>query len=119
MTYQEKVHEFAVKWHHNFSEPNIDYNELVDHYLADDCNSLGFEMDCGDRFAEKHGKAVYDSEILVQIIDEVTDIALLGSAIYSRWRYFNHVAYDCAEILESENRAWFMVALGRLALLTG
>ena len=49
----------------------------------------------------------------------MTDIPLLGSAIYSQWRYFNHWAYTGAEILEPENRAWFILALSRLALLSG
>ena len=35
------------------------------------------------------------------------------------WRYFNHWAYDAAEILAPQNRAWFILALGRLALLSG
>ena len=49
----------------------------------------------------------------------MTDIPLLGSAIYSQWRYFNHWAYTGAEILEPKNRAWFILALSRLALLSG
>ena len=53
-----------------------------------------------------------------RFIDDVTDIPLLGSAIYSRWRYFNHWAYTGAEILEPNNRAWFILALSRLALLS-
>ena len=56
--------------------------------------------------------------MLDRVIDDVTDTHLLGSAIYSRWRYFNHWAYDGAEILEPENRAWFILALNRLALLS-
>lgn len=44
---------------------------------------------------------------------------MLGSAIYSRWRYFNHWAYDASTILENENRSWFILALSRLAILSG
>lgn len=40
-------------------------------------------------------------------------------AIYSQWRYFNHWAYDAAAILNTENRSWFILALSRLALLSG
>ena len=36
-----------------------------------------------------------------------------------KWRYFNHWAYDAAEILAPQNRAWFILALGRLVLLSG
>ena len=62
-------------------------------------------------------KAVYDARALDTIIENVNDISLLGSAIYSRWRYFNHWAYDAAEILSMPNRSWFIIALNRLAEL--
>ena len=109
----KQIHDFAVKWCDKFRDPNSNYIELVDHFIADDCAALGFEMDCGHAFSEKYGQASSNHEILNRIIDDVTDIHLLGSAIYSRWRYFNHWAYDGAEILEPENRAWFILALNR------
>lgn len=115
----KQIHEFVVKWREKFNDPNITDIELCEHYLADDCVALGFEMDCGHAFSEKYGTAVDDHEALARIIDEVTDIPLLGSAIFSRWRYFNHWAYSGAEILEPENRAWFMTALTRLEELVG
>lgn len=114
-----KIHHFAVKWCDKFRDQSIHYTELVDRYMADDCETLGFKMDSGQAFSEKYGNAKNNYEALDRIIDDVTDISLLGSAIYSRWRYFNHWAYTGAEILESENRAWFILALSRLALLTG
>lgn len=114
----KKIHDFAVKWCGKFKNSNINYIELVEHYLADECNSLGFKMDCGHAFAEKFGPAVNDCNTLERIIDEVDDIPLLGSAIYSQWRYFNHWAYSGAEILEPQNRKWFILALNRLALLS-
>lgn len=114
----KQIHEFAVKWCDKFRDQKINYIELVDHYMADDCSALGFEMDCGHAFSEKYGNAANDSEALDKIIDNVYDIPLLGSAIYSQWRYFNHWAYSGAEILEPQNRAWFILALSRLALLS-
>lgn len=118
MADMKQIHDFAVKWCDKFRDPNSNYIDLVDHFIADDCAALGFEMDCGHAFSEKYGQASSNHEILNRIIDDVTDIHLLGSAIYSRWRYFNHWAYDGAEILEPENRAWFILALNRLALLS-
>ena len=114
---RKDVYSFAVKWNGKFRDPDIDYIELVDHYLADDCSALGFEMDCGHAFEEKFEKAVYDARALDTIIENVNDISLLGSAIYSRWRYFNQWAYDAAEILSMSNRSWFIIALNRLAEL--
>ena len=119
MEYSEQVHLFATKWIEKFRDQKISYIELVDHYLADDCQALGFQMDCGHAFSEKYGDAASSCDALNRIIDEVTDIKLLGSAIYSQWRYFNHWAYDAADILKPENRSWFILALSRLALLSG
>lgn len=119
MADMKQIYEFAVKWCDKFRDQKTNYIELVDHYLADDCEALGFEMDCGHAFSEKYGDAASDNEALDKIIDDVDDIPLLGSAIYSRWRYFNHWAYSGAEVLEPKNRAWFILALSRLALLTG
>lgn len=119
MADMKQIHDFAVKWCDKFRDQNINYIELVEHYMADDCDALGFKMDCGHAFSEKYGNAANNHEALDRIIDDVTDIPLLGSAIYSQWRYFNPWAYTGAEILEPENRAWFILALSRLALLSG
>ncbi len=114
----KEYHSFALKWLDKFKNPDIDYLELVDHFMADDCSWLGFEMDCGHAFAEKYGEATGNVRSLKRIIDSVDDVMLLGSAIYSQWRYFNHWAYSSGEILEPDNRMWFIVALERMAVLT-
>ena len=112
------IYDFANNWIKKFSDPNVDYLELVDHFMADDCETLGFKMDCGNSFSELYGNAVYDSKELKTIINRINDISLLGSAIYSRWRYFNHWAHDAKNILEEKNRQWFLVALKRLMVLS-
>lgn len=115
---RKDIYEFAVKWSEKFREPDISYIELADYYLADDFSSLGFEMDCGEAFEEKYGRAVCDAKTLDSIIENIDDIALLGSAIYSRWRYFNHWAHDAVDILSESNRSWFIIALNRLIELS-
>lgn len=119
MADMRQIHDFAVKWCNKFRDQNINYIELIDRWMADDCDALGFEMDCGHAFEYVYGNAISDCRELKKVINNITDIPLLGSAIYSRWRYFNHWAYDGAEILEPENRTWFILALSRLALLSG
>ncbi len=81
---RKQIYNFVIKWRDKFRDQNINYIELVDHWMADDCAALGFEMDCGHAFFEKYGRAANNFEALKKIIDEVTDIPLLGSAIYSR-----------------------------------
>lgn len=114
----KKVHNFAVKWLDKFRNQEICYIELAGHYLDEDCDALGFEMDSGKEFSERYGSGVYDYKELKKMIDHVNDIELLGSAIYSRWRYFNHWADDGKEILEDGNRSWFILVLKRLLVLS-
>ncbi len=117
--YLNQVHAFACKWIEKFRDPDMHYTELVDHWMADDCQSLGFIMDCGKSFSEKYNiNASYNYNALREIIREINDIQLLGSAVYSQWRYFNHWAYSGDEILIPENRAWFLLALEHLKVLS-
>ena len=112
---KQKTNAFAKKWLDKFQSPNTTEIELLDHYMADDCFALGFQMDCGNAFGDVYGKAVYDANELKSVIDSVSDPLLLGSAIFSRWRYFNHWAGPGESILSKENREWFVLALSRLA----
>lgn len=47
---ENKTYEFAIKWIEKLKDENINFIELVDHFMADDCEALGFEMDCGHAF---------------------------------------------------------------------
>lgn len=42
MGYLEQVNAFATKWVDKFRDQKISYTDLVDHYLADECEALGF-----------------------------------------------------------------------------
>ncbi|MFR2911108.1 MAG: hypothetical protein ACLTD7_10200 [Clostridia bacterium] len=64
MADRKQMHDFAVKWCDKFRSPNINYMELVDCNMVDDCDALGFEMDCGHAFSEKYGNAVNNHEAL-------------------------------------------------------
>ena len=118
MTDKKLIHNFANKWVKKFEDQNINYLEIIDGTMGDECRTLGFDMDCGRAFSNLYGEAVNDYEKLSVIIDEVTDIYLIGSAIFSQWRYFNHWAYSGAEILEPKNRDWFVIALQRMITLS-
>ena len=45
MADMKQVYDFAVKWCDKFRDQKVNYIELVDRYMADDCDALGFEMD--------------------------------------------------------------------------
>lgn len=86
----KQIHHFAVKWCDKFRDLNINDTELIGHWMADECKALGFKLDRGQAFSEKYINVTNNSENLDKIIDEVTDIHFLGSAIYSQLHYFSY-----------------------------
>ena len=113
---RKKIHDFAVKYHSLYVNPQTTEREVEDGF-SDQCFALGFEMDCGERFIETFSKgAFYEKEDLEQIISDIDDIMLLGSAIFSHWRAVTH--WDYSSLLGEEHRPWFITAFGRLAVIT-
>ena len=50
-------------------------------------------MDCGEAFERTYpGIHLGDADELQGVINTIDDINLLGSAVFSRWRYYNHWA---------------------------
>lgn len=94
MTANQDIHAFAVKWFDMFRNTKTVNHEVEDSTFADECFSLGFEMDCGKAFeaAYPESKAFNDYRELDKIIDSIDSVPLLGSAIFSKWRYFTHWA---------------------------
>lgn len=119
MADSKAIFAFATAWCDKFRNPRVKYTDLIDTAIGDNCEAFGFTMDCGHAFEAQYGAASHDAQALNGIIDKVDDIPLLGSAIYARWRYFSHWAYDPEEIEQPDNRAWFVLAFARLANLTG
>lgn len=116
---KEEIHVFALKWFEKLNDENSTFYELADNpRFGADCLSLGFVMDCGIDFSTSYGDALNDPKKLKEIINEVNSISLLGSALISKWRYFNHWEYSIEEIKEPENVEWFKIILSRLAELT-
>jgi hypothetical protein len=117
----KEIHSFAVKWLDKFHNADtIDIEITDDLSFADDCKSYGFKMDCGESFIEAfQDKNVFnDSKELEKVIDTINDVQLLGSAIFSKWRYYNHWSGPGESILSERNKAWFVIALERLRSLT-
>ncbi len=114
------IHAFAIKWLDKFKDPQTDKREFLGRQMADDCRALGFEMDSGKAFNEKYGSLNVNVKATTDEyrFDQIDDIMVLGSGIYSKWRYFNHWAWSSDEIMEEGNREWFINALSRLAVLT-
>ena len=80
--------------------------------FPDACISLGFEMDCGQSFIAAYGEEAWRSLAkLSAIIEKIDDVNLIGSALFSQWRYFNHWSYSDAS---DEDRKWFLILFKRL-----
>ena len=66
----------------------------------------------------RYNDASHDYIALRKIIGKVTDILLLGSEIYSQWKYYKDWAINGEDITSYESQMWFLTALGRLKALT-
>ena len=80
------------------------------------CFEFGFKMDTGEVIEALYPSASYDEGLLKSVIDEIDDIDLLGSAVFSRWRYYMHWAMGGETILNA--REWFITVLERMVYLT-
>lgn len=118
MATNKEVHEFALHWFEKYRSSSTKEYE-VEEGFGDECFALGFEMDCGNAFeaAFPDTNASNDYEALDKIIEQVQDVSLLVSAIFSKWRYITHWSFG-DQLLSPENRPWFILAFGRLAVLT-
>ena len=117
MVEMNKIHEFAVKYYDLYSNSQTTEREVLNDF-AEQCFDFGFEMDCGNSFVEAYSmEAFNDCDALSQVIDGVNDIQILGSAIFSQWRYLTHWAYY-STLLGEKQRKWFTLAFAQLAKLT-
>lgn len=83
--------------------------------FAEDCDALGFEMDCGESFRAVDDEASRDFELFKSRIDKYTDIKVIGSGLYSNWRYYNH--WDSPSHANNATKEWFLILLRRLIFL--
>ena len=105
---------FADKWLKIFTEVPSDANRKFEERMGEDCFSVGFEMDCGKAFERtyKNERLLYSLNDFASVVHQVTDVELLGSAIFSNWRRITHWSQESG--IEDKNRAWFLIALNRL-----
>lgn len=116
---KRKIHDFAIKYHNLYSSPQTKDRD-VESTFAEECRALGFQMDCGESFQKEYHVVLNSAEELDKIIDDVSDPYLLGSAIFSEWRYITHwsMVGEDADLLSVEHRKWFIIAFARLATMT-
>lgn len=109
------TYQFARKWLLRFQKNE----DTASREFSQDCKGLGFSMDCGQKFLESYPDtgAFRSAKGLERILTQITDPNLLGSAIYSKWRWITHWEYR-GSLASEENKRWFLLALKRLSELT-
>lgn len=105
------ISDFCCKWRKCFENFNI--HRFEDEF-GRDCAGLGFVMDGGNGFREKYHTMPSEPEDLQAVIDNVDDLEVLGSLVYSYWRYLTHwcMAFNVEQSVE-----WFDIAFWRMAEL--
>ena len=109
-----KVKDFADKWLKIFTDVPPDADRLFEEEFGADCEKLEFVMDLGRSFdrAYSKGEQLNIPEALAEVINEVDNVELLGSAIFSNWRAITHWGYESG--FSERNKSWFLMALTRL-----
>ena len=108
-----------INYFQNEFDPNTEaYYEFFDSMdFPNDCRTLGFVMDCGDCFATIYGVDAWNTlDGLKSVIDIIDKPEIIGAALYSKWRYFNHWSESHSTETDKE---WFLALLYRLKYLAG
>lgn len=110
---KQEILNFSEKWIRKFQDKNMNFYDIFDtDEFSNECRRLKFEMDCGKSFEDKYSSDAFRHlDCLKKIINTVDDINVLGNAIFSQWRYFNHWSYSHPD---EDDITWFITALTRL-----
>ena len=114
---------FVESWNLLLDEIDADrarakvYDFIESGRFEEDCRNLGFKMDSFESF-KKHCN--YNPEngpekSFEELLAACTDYHILGNAIFSQWRYYNHWADD---VKAEFNTNWFRLAFKKLLELT-
>lgn len=114
----QKIRHFALLWMQMYknhaSTPSYYFEDTA--FVGEGLADLGFEMDCGKSFnAAFPNHNLGDYGTWKRGVNQTDSVQLLGNAIFSQWRYWNHWSNSPMEETDFE---WFVIAFSRLAELT-
>lgn len=116
---KKEICQFAGRYLQLYENHQTEAKDVENTGFGDECRDLGFVMDSGEAFIRKYSMdAFFQSAELKKIIERVDDVDLLGSAVYSHWRYVTHRS-EGESLLDENHRAWMITALKRMCELTG
>lgn len=122
------LRDFTRKWLPRFRDSRQNLHQLLDTgEFRTDCAHLGYADDAGEAFDAACPGAFDSLEELDWHLPAITDAALLGSAIMSKWDQVSHLVShhfwatdeNRCKAAGHEVRLWFILALERLAQLAG
>ncbi len=115
-----RINEFIGKLEEALNDNTIPLIEIWDNpEIGDGFHELGFAMDSGHSFVEKYGKdAFWNPRDLEKLIDSEKDVLFLGTALFSKWRYYNHWSMGGEDIRDCELLRWFNIVISRILELT-
>ena len=106
-----KIHKVLYEHHEEIPE---EYFEDIEN-IATGMEKLGFNMDCGKSMnAAFPGINMFNDIHALKSVMDRSSIQLLGDAIYSQWRYWNHWAMSP---IGDQDYEWFALAFDGLARL--
>lgn len=110
----EELKAFCSKYKRLYENKKSSEDEL-DKDFADVCFSLKIEMDCGHSLEKLVGGGLIlqDNGLLKKKLDYISDIDILASGIFSKYRYITHWSYG-QQLSDEKNRQWFIMAFNRL-----
>lgn len=112
-----RVNAFAQKYLALYENTDTTEDDVCNTFAVESFD-LGIQMDCEKGFIEKYGSdAASNAPSLQNILQEINDVDVLASEIFSKWRYITHWSYG-ESCLEKKNREWFIVALKKLIEIT-
>lgn len=118
MSYFEDLHEFAEEYLEIYSDLEENYYYLENEF-ADRCEYLDLKMDCGKGYERLFPDTLQDLGKFENSLEIVKDPELLGSAIFSQWRYVTYWSGEGFQGLKNEfYRSWFIMAFKKLKELT-
>ncbi len=113
---KKRIHLFAKKWEKKFLPGTITTYEFEE-FFGTECIALGFNLAEGEEFKPLHPKGLNDSCFNIEkVVSNITDIDLLGCAIFSEWRYLTHWSWGYQ--LDENTCQWFRSILKRIKELT-
>lgn len=107
---------FAVDYLDMYLNESTDEELLVEGF-RELCEGLGFKLACSDWFTRSYPEsALYHAGDFLDVVGEIEDPMLLGSAILFHWRWATHWAKE--PLMDEGNREWFIAAFRRLVELS-